>query len=108
MRSITLNNGLDTIGNYAFANCVINLVEFEEGTTSVISRLFDSAKIKNVKLPQYNGMRWRDGDLFKEGVKVNSDTEDKIVHTMTPEVLDECKTNKRDLIRLIGYDPFAT
>jgi hypothetical protein len=66
-----------------------------------------SAYIKNVKLPQYNGMRWRDGDLFKDGGKVHSDVEDKIASTMTPEVLDECKTNKRDLIRLIGYDPFA-
>ena len=66
-----------------------------------------SAYIKNVKLGQYNGMRWRDGDLFKEGASISKDTEDKIVSTMTPEVLDEYKTNKRDLIRLIGYDPFA-
>ena len=66
-----------------------------------------SAYITNVKLPQYRGMRWRDGDLFKDGEKVKNDTEDKIASTMTPEVLDECKTNKRDLIRLIGYDPFA-
>ena len=67
-----------------------------------------AAYIKNVKLGQYNGMRWRDGDLFKEnGVNIKSDTEDKIASTMTPEVLDEYKTNKRDIIRLIGYDPFA-
>ena len=67
-----------------------------------------SAYIKNVKMPQYNGKRWRDGDLFKDGgTNVKSDTEDKLASTMTPEVLDECKTNKRDLIRLIGYDPFA-
>ena len=66
-----------------------------------------SAYIKNVKLPQYNGERWRNSDMFKEGSSVKPDTEDKIASTMTPEVLDECKTNKRDLIRLIGYDPFA-
>jgi hypothetical protein len=67
-----------------------------------------SAYITNVKLPQYKGMRWKDGDLFKDGgANVKNDTEDKIASTMTPEVLDECKTNKRDLIRLIGYDPFA-
>ena len=63
--------------------------------------------IKNVKLPQYNGMRWRDGDLFKKEDGIKIDAEDKIASTMTPEVLDECNTNKRDLIRLIGYDPFA-
>ena len=66
-----------------------------------------SAYITNVKLPQYRGMRWRDGDLFKGDNAVKPDTEDKIASTMTPEVLDECNTNKRDLIRLIGYDPFA-
>jgi hypothetical protein len=67
-----------------------------------------SAYIKNVKLPKYNGMRWRDGDIFKYGeTKIQDNTEDKIASTMTSEVLDECKTNKRDLIRLIGYDPFA-
>jgi hypothetical protein len=59
-------------------------------------------------MPQYNGLRWRDSDIFKEGVtNTQCDSEDKIASTMTPEVLDEYKTNKRDLIRLIGYDPFA-
>lgn len=67
-----------------------------------------AAYIKNVKLRNYNGMRWRDGDLFNEnGAAIKNDTEDKIAATMTPEVLDEYKTNKRDIIRLIGYDPFA-
>ena len=67
-----------------------------------------AAYIKNIKLPKYNGLRWRDGDLFNErGANFREDSEDKIASTMTPEVLDECKTNKRDLIRLIGYDPFA-
>lgn len=65
-----------------------------------------SAYIKNVKMPQYNGMRWRDGDLFKEG-GVKCDTENKIASTMTQDVLDEYKTNRKDIIRLIGYDPFA-
>lgn len=66
-----------------------------------------SAYITNVKLPQYRGMRWRDGDIFKKDGGVQPETEDKIASTMTPEVLDECNTNKKDLIRLIGYDPFA-
>ena len=65
-----------------------------------------AAYIKNVKMPQYNGMRWRDSDIFK-GSGAAIDAENKIANTMTPEVLDECKTNKRDVIRLIGYDPFA-
>lgn len=67
-----------------------------------------AAYIKNVQMYQYKTLRWRDGDLFKEGdINKGDDTESKIASTMTPEVLDECNTNKRDLIRLIGYDPFA-
>ena len=65
-----------------------------------------SAYIKNVSMPQYNGMRWRDGDLFKDG-GVKSDIENKTIETMTPEILNEYQTNKKDIIRLIGYDPFA-
>ena len=67
-----------------------------------------AAYIKNVKMPQYNGLRWRDSDIFQDGVSNAKDgDEDKVVSTMTPEVLNEYKTNKRDLIRLVGYDPFA-
>lgn len=64
-----------------------------------------AAYIKNVKMHQYNGMRWRDGDLFKKGERKN--IEENFERNLTPEVLDEYKTNKKDIIRLIGYDPFA-
>ena len=63
-----------------------------------------SAYIKNVKLPNYNGMRWRDGDIFKKN--------DEEIHSETTtlpqnqEVLEECEKNRKDVIRLIGYDPF--
>lgn len=63
-----------------------------------------AAYIKNVKMPQYNGMRWRDGDLFKEsGDKVSPPTEEKDIN---PEVYEELEKNRKDVIRLIGYDPF--
>lgn len=65
-----------------------------------------SAYIVNVQMPQYRAMRWRDSDIFKDGTS-SSETENKIISTLTPEVLDEYKTNKKDIIRLIGYDPFA-
>jgi hypothetical protein len=61
-----------------------------------------SAYIKNVKLGQYSGQRWRDGDLFKDG-KNNISSEDRDVN---PEVLEELEKNRKDVIKLIGYDPF--
>ena len=65
-----------------------------------------AAYIKNVQMYQYKTMRWRDGDLFKNEVSdVNSNIaiEERDVN---PEVLDELEKNRRDVIRLIGYDPF--
>ena len=62
--------------------------------------------IKNVtSLSQYRGLRWRDGDF--DDVKVNDE-----IHSETTtlpqnqEVLEECEKNRKDVIRLIGYDPF--
>lgn len=67
-----------------------------------------AAYIKNIQMYQYKTMRWRDGDLFKDNCSENKvESEEKKSANMNPEVLDEYKTNKRDVIRLIGYDPFA-
>lgn len=62
--------------------------------------------IKNVtSLKQYREKRWRDGDF--DDVKTNEE-----IHSETTtlpqnqEVLEECEKNRRDVIRLIGYDPF--
>lgn len=66
------------------------------------------AYIKNVNsLNQYAGYRWRDGDVFKSG-----GNEEKQIEVVTderdanPEVLAELEKNRKDIIRLIGYDPF--
>lgn len=67
-----------------------------------------AAYIKNVQMKQYNTLRWRDSDIFQDGHSVSHDEEvNHIPISANPEVLDEYKTNKRDIIRLIGYDPFA-
>ena len=64
-----------------------------------------AAYVKNIKLPQYNGLRWRDGDLFQENSSnvVTPISEDRDVN---PEVLEELEKNRKDVIKLIGYDPF--
>ena len=63
-----------------------------------------AAYIKNVKLPKYNGMRWRDGDLFKNNsdvcVEISAEKE------INSEVMEELDKNRRDVVKLIGYDPF--
>ena len=65
-----------------------------------------AAYIKSIKsLKQYSGKRWRDGDLFKENTSnlAIPISEDRDVN---PEVLEELEKNRRDVIKLIGYDPF--
>lgn len=61
--------------------------------------------IKNVtSLPQYRGMRWRDGDFDDK----HTDTQCDVVveKDINPEVLSELEKNRRDVVRMIGYDPF--
>ena len=62
--------------------------------------------IKNVtSLNQYRGLRWRDGDFDEQRSEEKNDrnVEEKDIN---PEVLSELEKNRRDVIRLIGYDPF--
>lgn len=72
------------------------------------------AYIKNVGLKNYNGMRWRDSDIYdvyveraKQTAKIELDKEDRLPDAYLPEVNEEYKTNRRDVIRMTGYDPFA-
>jgi hypothetical protein len=64
-----------------------------------------SAYITNVKLPQYKGMRWRDGDLFKKDTS-NAPSENNADDYIAPDVAEELERNRRDVVRLVGYDPF--
>lgn len=62
--------------------------------------------IKNVtSLKQHCGQRWRDGDFDEAKVheEIHSET---TTLPQNQEVLEECEKNRRDVIRLIGYDPF--
>lgn len=69
-----------------------------------------AAYIKNVQMKQYNTLRWRDSDIFQDNYSVERSDElnsSNAPLSANPEVWDEYNTNKRDIIRLIGYDPFA-
>lgn len=72
------------------------------------------AYIKNVGLKNYKGLRWRDSDIYdvyvekaKQTARVELDKENKLSETCLPEVNEEYKTNRRDVIRMTGYDPFV-
>ena len=70
--------------------------------------------IKNVSMVNYRGMRWRDGDIFqtyiedaKQVVALESgNKEDAQTLLLSKEVDGEVEKNRKDVIRLLGYDPF--
>lgn len=63
--------------------------------------------IKNVtSLSQYRGLRWRDGDFDDKPVESQQIVISSEERDVNPEVLSELEKNRRDVIRLIGYDPF--
>lgn len=70
--------------------------------------------IKNVSMVQYRGMRWRDGDIFHTYVEdakqvaalESGNTEAAKTLLDSQEVDNECEKNRKDVIRLLGYDPF--
>ena len=74
------------------------------------------AYIKNIGLKNYNGLRWRDGDVFQtyiEDAKNVADIEaaqSSNVQLLVDgqEVNEEFEKNKNSVIRLLGYDPFLS
>lgn len=72
------------------------------------------AYIKNVAMKQYNGWRWRDGDLFQTYIEDakqvaalemgNKEAAQTLI--ISQEVDNECDKNRKEVIRLLGYDPF--
>lgn len=78
-----------------------------------ITTIWDSY-IKNVSMVQYRGMRWRDGDIFNTYVEDAKqmaalelgNTEAAKTLLNSQEVDNECEKNRKDVIRLLGYDPF--
>lgn len=69
--------------------------------------------IKNIGLPQYKTLRWRNGDLFtsyKETALKQAQQEVGVAPTdevvKGQEINEEYEKNRSDVIRLLGYDPF--
>lgn len=85
-----------------------------QGETVRRTTIWD-AYIKNIGMVQYRGMRWRDGDIFTTYVEdakqvaalESGNTEAAQILIQSQEVNSEFETNRKDVIRRLGYDPFA-
>ena len=65
-----------------------------------------AAYIKSVQMVNYKTMRWRDGDFDNTPGETHQVVVVSEERDVNPEVLSELEKNRRDVVRLIGYDPF--
>lgn len=75
-----------------------------------------TAYIKNISMPQYVGLRWKDGDVFKTNANLGelnttlpSSEENKIMQKKMEERKEqeqEYQKCRHDVIKFYGYDPF--
>ena len=78
----------------------VNNPNLEKSKTNVWA-----AYIKNVKMPQYNGMRWKDGDIFKNGSDKAFDIQESALDPDSEQYI-LYKKNKKAVIDFVGWDPF--
>lgn len=90
-------------------------LEWADGSSKKQRTTIWDAYIKNIGMVQYRGMRWQDSDIFdvyvekaKAAAKIELDKKDRLPDANLAEVNDEYKTNRRDVIRMTGYDPFVS
>jgi hypothetical protein len=90
-------------------------LEWADGSNKKQRTTIWDAYIKNIGMVQYRGMRWQDSDIFdvyiekaKQIAKNELDKEDRLPDANFAEVNEEYKINRRDVIRMTGYDPFAS
>ena len=72
------------------------------------------AYINNIGRIQYRGMRWQDSDIFdvyvekaKSAAKIEVGKDNRQSSINAEDINEAYKTNKKDVIRMTGYDPFA-
>lgn len=90
-------------------------LEWADGSKKKQRTTIWDAYIKNIGMAQYRGLRWQDSDIFdvyiekaKAAAKIELDKEDRLPDANLSEVNEEYKINRRDVIRMTGYDPFSS
>ena len=99
---------LESVWNSAYADWADDTKDTRRKTT-----IWDSY-IRTISMVNYRGMRWRDGDIFQTYVEDAKQTaalelgNTEAAKTLldSQEVDNECEKNRKDVIRLLGYDPF--
>lgn len=88
--------------------------EWANQTDTVRRSTIWDAYIKNIAMKQYNGLRWRNGDIFTTYIEdakqiaalESGNKEAAQIIIDSQETNGEFEKNRKDVIRLLGYDPF--
>ena len=88
--------------------------EWNDESSGIRSTTIWDSYIRMIQMPQYRGWRWRDGDIFQTYVEDakqmaalelgNTEAAKTILDSQ--EVSGEFEKNRKDVIKLLGYDPF--
>lgn len=69
------------------------------------------AYIRQISMGQYNGMTYFDSDFYKVKTNISEDSFDNSFveneDSSDEEIMSAYEQNKKDAIRLLGYDPFS-
>lgn len=78
--------------------------ESENLITGKVKNNVWNSYIKNIQMKQYVGEGYLDSDFFRE--RVIYDDEKTVENQISIEYIDDYEQNKKDVTKLLGYDPF--
>ena len=82
-----------------------SLLEAANNATGKVKNNVWTSYIKNVAMPNYYNLTYKDSDNYTGGIYTLNDMEDNAL-PKDKEILEQFEKNKKDTLRLLGYLPF--
>lgn len=85
-----------------------SIQESEDLSSGQVKTNVYRAYMKNIQLPQFIAMTFKDSDMFKEKIIYDDEksTQELVEEHNGQDTYDSYLKNKQDVIRLLDYDPF--
>ena len=84
-----------------------SVLETENIVSGRVKSNYWNSYIKNIAMQNYYGMTFADSDIFAPiDMSTTSNNENETVSDYSEELLSSFSQNKKDVVRLLGYDPF--
>lgn len=84
-----------------------SVLETENIVSGRVKSNYWNSYIKNIAMQNYYGMTFADSDIFAPiDMSTTSNNENETVSDYSEELISSFSQNKKDVVRLLGYDPF--